>query len=438
MAKILTTITSLEQWLLYAFLFALPWQTRFIIRQSAVPFEQISLYGFDIILIVLLIVSGIKNRHHLFQKNVTIIWLMLLFIGWSILSLFFATDLVLGLYWLVRLLLALGLIWSLGMYRVHLKHIAWVLSIAISIQALIGIGQFIFQDDLIHTKWLGMAQQESSVLGTAVVETETGRWLRAYGSQSHPNILGGLVLIGLLLNSYLITYYYNNKALDDTLLKKIILSATSIILVLGLWVTFSRSAWLAALVVFLAVLAINPLHTFNKHKTQILAAIAIVIISSILYHPLIKSRFNSDNRIERISIDDRSSQFDEAYALATKNPVVGIGLGNYTTALAEVFPLKPSFSLQPVHNMFLLLISEIGFIGLLLWLLIMRQTIISYNKPPALFTGIFAAIVIISLFDHYFWTIPSMYFLLWFIIGVLFYAELPPDKKPDTIPAKIN
>jgi len=39
---------------------------------------------------------------------------------------------------------------------------------------------------------------QASTLGTYVVETGAGRWLRAYGSFGHPNMLGFFLVLGII------------------------------------------------------------------------------------------------------------------------------------------------------------------------------------------------------------------------------------------------
>ena len=47
-----------------------------------------------------------------------------------------------------------------------------------------------------------MAYHASNILGDSVIETSMGRFLRAYGPFDHPNILGGIMVLGIILVLY--------------------------------------------------------------------------------------------------------------------------------------------------------------------------------------------------------------------------------------------
>ncbi len=52
---------------------------------------------------------------------------------------------------------------------------------------------------------MSIAFQQAGNLGTAVIEFVDGRFLRVYGSLSHPNILGGWLVLGLVAVIFLYT-----------------------------------------------------------------------------------------------------------------------------------------------------------------------------------------------------------------------------------------
>ena len=62
------------------------------------------------------------------------------------------------------------------------------------------------------------------------------RWVRAYGLASHPNILGGVLAFGLLVIA---------SAQGDGRWTRLIRMAVFGLGVAGLFLTFSRAAWIA-------------------------------------------------------------------------------------------------------------------------------------------------------------------------------------------------
>ena len=87
--------------------------------------------------------------------------------------------------------------------------------------------------------------------------------------------------------------------------------------------------------------------------------------------------------------------------------------------------------LQPVHNVFLLIFAESGVLAGVLFVLFLGSVVISLMRPirpmgPMTLPAIsLIQIVLISLSDHYFWTIQQTSIFLWLIIGFgLGYARL--------------
>jgi cytochrome c len=76
--------------------------------------------------------------------------------------------------------------------------IVWPLVAGMIIQGAVGVPQFLFGHTL-GLEWLGETVADAASPGVSVVMTGVQRWLRAYGLTPHPNILGGLLMAGLLI-----------------------------------------------------------------------------------------------------------------------------------------------------------------------------------------------------------------------------------------------
>jgi O-antigen ligase len=84
---------------------------------------------------------------------------------------------------------------------------------------------------------------------------------------------------------------------------------------------------------------------------------------------------------------------------------------------------------QPVHNVFLLIWSELGIIGLVLFILFLWKVFRANNTVPRLpadeaggtpvFKAILLGLTIIMFFDHYFWDIQQGQIILWMILGLV-------------------
>ena len=73
----------------------------------------------------------------------------------------------------------------------------------------------------------------------------------------------------------------------------------------------------------------------------------------------------------------------------------GLGLNSYLNYSDDL----EVYDIQPIHNIFLLILSEIGIIGVLLFI-----NLIEKRKHNILSLGILTGFIILGLFDHYLWT----------------------------------
>ncbi len=430
--------------LFYVFVFLLPLQTRWIFVESSVPFQQMSLYGFDIVLVVLFGLRIFNDRFSILKKiqnskfdvhsprHVLLVACYLL-LATSLLSVLWSPNPDLTLYWSIRLLLGVGLLSLVRDIEFSFRKLAIILTTAITIQAILGIGQFIFQDILIVTKWLGATMHDASVLGTSVIETHGGRWLRAYGTQPHPNILGGLMVVGIILAHHLISTLKPGKRYEFFIIKRAILVTCFLLLVVGLLFSFSRSAWVAlsivAIVYFLKQLK-SPLKPVKLSQLIILPAMTVIFMFTAIYAPVFQTRFDTSARLEQRSVQERATGLALAKDIIGKRPVTGNAHGAYTPTLQKNNPSLKPYEVNPVHNIYLLILAELGITGFALFAVIIVMTWrasrhISQKQPFRVTTenqailSVFVAFAILGMFDHYLWTSPSMFFVAWLIISTI-------------------
>ncbi|MFA4818357.1 MAG: O-antigen ligase family protein [Patescibacteria group bacterium] len=447
------SLNQVREYGFYLLVFILPWQTRWIIRDPLIGGEvweygRVSLYGWDIVLIVLLLISllavgqmvknfkflifnfksNFKWSFKIFKNPVLVYLLLLLFtftsIGW-------AGDKVLTLYWLGRIAEVGALWWLIKFIKPRLSVVCWSLVAAGTVQALWAIGQFITQSTF-ASKWLGVAVHPITQYGTSVVLTDAGRWLRAYAGQVHPNVLGGLLVVTCLATILLISRIKNY----ELRIKNIILVALYIIQLVGLFFTFSRGAWLALFITLAVLIMYNCVkyvrpdifcqdddqmglrlgrHYLKKRLAVVLGYTLLVFITLgvVLWQPTV-GRILGYSRLEVKSVEERMASVQDSQKVAAVNQWFGVGLGNYTVALQKIMPNERAYYYQPVHNVFLLILAELGIIGLLLFMWLIGS-MVCLKKPLAISHWLLAAVLITSLFDHYWWTIPSMLVLggLW-------------------------
>jgi len=250
MNKLLKLSKKLPEYLFYLFVFLLPWQTRWIFHDSFYQGEvfeywRMSLYSFDIILIILLLYYLIAELKNLTVKKLRIFNIALLsYCLIVLLSVIWADEKLIAWYWGVRMFLGCGLFYLIQKIDFSRLRLAIVVVIAGAIQGLLGIWQFLNQN-VWQSKWLGMAGQSARDLGASVVEFGLERWLRAYGSWPHPNIYGAFLVLSFIGVIYLVT-----KIKDKY--HQLFLVFSSSFIALGILFSYSRAAWLGFGLVFIA------------------------------------------------------------------------------------------------------------------------------------------------------------------------------------------
>jgi O-antigen ligase len=129
------------------------------------------------------------------------------------------------------------------------------------------------------------------------------------------------------------------------------------------------------------------------------------------------------------SVEARMTQTPAALMLIRMRPLLGVGLGNYPTALyrlaKDAVAAYPVF--QPVYNVPLLVAAELGIVAGLLWLfLILSPWIALWQQRWHLqitawwagLSGAFLALIVISFLDFYVWTSHQGRLALWIVLGL--------------------
>jgi len=449
--------TKTIEYLFYLFVFLLPIQTRWIFYYGKLGNEQsqyltYSLYGTEILLGLFLflgLIYIIKNWDHenyllnYRLRNFYLLFFLLFLI--IALSFIWSADKLAVAYYLWKFIEGFLLLLFIINFRFSFFNTAGALVLSGLVQAGLAIYQFITQS-VFASKWLGMAEQIISAGGTSVVESEGFRWLRAYGTLPHPNILGGFLVIAFLLLIILLILARHKW-------EKIILWASLPIILTGSFFTFSKSAALATCVaiIFLGIfIFISPdKKDRNIFLKIILAGFAILSVLFLFYSDPVITRLKGETRLEIKSAQERIMYFDETKDLLKKYWLTGTGLGNYVISDFEQSQEKlPAYSYQPIHNVFFLAVVELGVWGFIVLVLIMAEICRriynykidynlslmdifdkfkiedNYNLYREKFywflglTAVFFAIIIIMVFDHYLWTSYFGIILWWLLLGL--------------------
>ncbi len=264
-----------------------------------------------------------------------------------------------------------------------------------------------------------------------------GRFYRATGSFMQPNPYGGYIALNACLAigvfAGLFIYFWNHlpekqRRWDNVLRRSpltLLVGIVAAILLFGLIGSWSRGAWLN----FIAAAGIFALFMPKERKRGLtlvfLGAAAFFLIWNLglipvairerLFGFLATFQFQRVNEIlltpENYAVVERLAHWEAAISMATEQPWLGVGIGNYAAAYPD--HLVPGWfePLGHAHNMYLNVFAEMGIVGLigyaLLWIPIFWLSIDLTRKldwplrgiPLGLFAG-FVGLSVHHLLDN--------------------------------------
>jgi hypothetical protein len=378
------------------------------------PFTSNYVLGFGISALMLLVILfwamsgfwGWRNFFHGYWRMVFLVCLILL-TGWTVISQewAFGRNLYAGMAQTaaLQMVIVMGFVIVIIAIAPPLRLILIVLIISMLIHGTIGALQVYFQQSL-GLAWLGEFTLNTRQAGVSVLEADGLRWLRPYGLSPHPNILAGIIVLGLFAAAAFVVQG-----------KRTILS--SIAFLMGfffLLLTFSRGAWLGFVVAALVALL------FLKRETgfwrRILPLFGLTVIVGLIflwvYQPFFLSRTGfSEENTEQRSISDRLVFMEIAWDAIEKHSMQGVGAGNFPWYASNYLFFRTDYDLKGnnVHNIYLTVWSELGLVGLVLFLgMLVTGTIAVLRKDERerllLLAGVLAW-AIIGFVDHYMWTL---------------------------------
>jgi O-antigen ligase len=195
---------------------------------------------------------------------------------------------------------------------------------------------------------------------------------------------------------------------------KLVVSA---LIVVGILVTFSDTAILT-LIVISGLIFIQRKSKFDV--LQISKIIVWLVIVSSMLLPFFTSNISTGNLpqsiVRRVQLAVSSGQ------MVANNPLLGVGLGGFVRTLPNyIFSNDSVWWLQPVHNIYLLLLSETGIVGLTIFLLIIIIILKRFEqlkRTNSYLMFVFLAIIITGFNDHYWITLQQNQLMLALILGL--------------------
>ncbi len=275
-----------------------------------------------------------------------------------------------------------------------------LLSLSVIFSCTLGIAQSVYGRSIGGLLWFigertftintpAIAKQALCVPSGSCIE-----FLRPYATFPHPNVFAGFLGLYILIA-------LRHNAIVFTILPFITLLLTT-----------SRSAWIA-----LGVSTLLQYILRQKTQNTLLAPmIEVFLLVSLLLLSIPVSPTNNE------SIDVRVALNASAMTIIQSSLLGGVGINHFLVSLPQMFPHREMYFLQPVHNIYLLFLAEIGLIGAIaLFVAIFRARINARALSFTLF------LLLVGLFDHYLLTTQQGNLLL--TLGAL-YSTIPSWFSP--------
>ncbi len=388
------------------------------------------IYASDILLVMFL-AAFFAHLKGWFWRTPRALIAFLFFAG---LSMYFAWSPGLAVYNFVRLVLLAtaamatakviktGLIKETGIFA--------ALGASAALQAIIGFLQF-WKQSSIGLGLLGEPPLGQAIPGVAKVVINGGTLIRAYGTFPHPNVLAGFLLLGLCAlyclwlrrpSEYELFSGWNTLASDAAI------GLGIFTVIFGLLISFSRTGWAIAILVTLAAI-LRGVVSGRSFRQAVRLSILLVAAFYLLYSaflPYVSARAQISSSEPAVTL---RTAYNRIGLDIIEHNLLGVGIGNqvlYAEQSGEYqkFGLTEPWQFQPIHNIYILIPSEIGVLGALTFLFFVGRLLIPNSKFQILNLESFSAklmlgaLLLFGLTDHFLWTAVSGQLMLWLTIGL--------------------
>lgn len=368
-------------------------------------------------------------------------------------------------------------------------------------QSMIAIMQFISQ------KSIGLGIFMESLIdpvssGVAKVIVGETVFIRSYGLFPHPNVLGGYLAVSILVSIFYPLIFKLKMFHVEHSVWRIIYKVAIFFQILALLLTFSKSA-IAGLVLGLIISIVSlykmfhvehigrigknvPRGTFDKIDNSVKCSTWNTIwtsvnkcikmfhvehlsfVSGLVFVSMVLLLFNLKYLLLQ-PLMERMFYLGSLVSILKSHFIEGLGIGQFVYRMQDFYSimLQP-WQFQPIHNVYLLVLSELGLVGLLLFVLffgyvflknnenVPRGTISNNNSAECstwnnpvlekkemfhveqfreiyntsivfienrapqsiMIRSVLIIVCFIMLFDHYFWDIQQGLYLLWIVLAL--------------------
>lgn len=276
-------------------------------------------------------------------------------------------------------------------------------------ESLLGLAQMVKGGSLEGIMyWLGERRFSMTTVGIAQISVLGQGLIRAYGTFSHPNSLGGFLLVSLGLWQF----FYRRKT------NKIKWWVVNWLGLLGIVLSGSRTIWLLTIILQI----INFWKVFKKGwgikrmvgYLSVIGGVFMIILGLVSVNYQTRDfvgGWDNDSWNKRVGLNLT------AVRMWKENFVLGVGAGNFIPRLPEYQENNKYYWLQPAHNIFLLWGTELGMLGAVMFIWLINNYLEKKNLKKM--WVIWMLVGLTGLMDHYWLTLPQNTWLLAVVMGII-------------------
>lgn len=328
------------------------------------------------------VLGGLARREFVIARSPLLIPLAL-FVGWAAITMLWAPDLSFGLPEVIKWI-EIILVMLLAIDVAQRRGAQWILTgifATTTLQALIGI----YEARLRGSGPLGFRLSEGVY--------------RAYGTFEQPNPFAGFVGMVLPIAIAVALYFglrvawrvacktrhtHHGPGATHDVFRFTLYTVVTLLLAAGLYLSFSRGAWLGAAAAIGAAIVFAPKRLWIGAGIAALALIGLITLSGAGLLPATISARLADagelldiRDVRGVPINDanyalieRQAHWQAAINMLTAYPWTGVGFSNYQAVYEQYRLLNWPMPLGHAHNIYLNVAAETGISGLAFYLLL--------------------------------------------------------------------
>ena len=296
--------------------------------------------------------------------------------------------------------------------------LVWLLTIGALIETGIISVQFFIQHSIGGVLYFfGERTFSVSTPAIATFQMNGSQILRGYGTFPHPNVAAFYLFVGFV---FLLACPIKERFLR--ILKTFILGAVFI----GIVLTFSRIIILLAIFsIIIETILVNRSKKGKKALVSVGLAVSLMLVGFLLLPRFL-------NGVVRDWLL-RAQLLGIFFQIFLNHFLIGTGFNNYFFYESIFQKTVSPILLQPVHNIYLLWITQTGFFGLITLIAFLKKLFIrvkslwrNIGKKSSITRPVFILVIsclMIGLFDHYLLTLQQGQLLISIILGFTFIRE---------------